>query len=572
MQSTHRALEAHPLALLVPDMAAEDLAALRASIEAQGLLDAITLYEGKILDGRHRVRLCEELAIAPRFEDYRGTDPLGFVLAKNLARRHLTASQKAMIAARVANLKRGGDRRSSNFKGENSPLKVTVADAARMVGVDEKTVDRARAVLASGNAALIAQVERGVLPVHEAARRAREPGEAEGPPDDWLSMILPLSLLDTRTGKWQTPKKDWLALGIQSELGRDANLLGMSETVLLPDPQKRQAIQTLLGPDGGGVLDLQRLISGGPHSRDLGEHLGATNIEAVIPDYYRMRDAGMSDEEILRDALLSGANLTAGTSVFNPVLCACMYKWFCPPGGRVLDPFAGGSVRGIVVSCLGLHYVGIDLSAAQVEANRKQVDPILEKAKTRFALVKPRPQWIVGDSRRLDSLLPSTYDADFVFTCPPYYKLQRYSDDPADLSNAHSYGAFCEALEQVMSLALARLKLHRFACVVISNIRDRQGFYLNLVGDAVRICERSGARFYNDAVLVTPTGSLAIRYGPAWNSSRKLGRVHQNVLVFCKGDPKKATRAQQLIDASNPFASKRAGSRTPARKAPRTPE
>ena len=69
----------------------------------------------------------------------------------------------------------------------------------------------------------------------------------------------------------------------------------------------------------------------------------------------------------------------SGTSIFDPVLCELVYRWFCPPGGLVLDPFAGGSVRGIVAGVLGRRYVGVDLSAAQLDANRAQWPTILAK-------------------------------------------------------------------------------------------------------------------------------------------------------------------------------------------------
>lgn len=61
-----------------------------------------------------------------------------------------------------------------------------------------------------------------------------------------------------------------------------------------------------------------------------------------------------------------------GGSVFDPVLCELVYKWFCPKNGVVLDQFAGGSVRGVIAACLGLRYFGVDLSEAQVKENKKQ--------------------------------------------------------------------------------------------------------------------------------------------------------------------------------------------------------
>src|SRR5690606_20124512 len=59
-------------------------------------------------------------------------------------------------------------------------------------------------------------------------------------------------------------------------------------------------------------------------------------------------------------------------SVFDPHLTDLHYRWYCPPGGRILDPFAGGATRGLVAAARGYHYTGIDLSGRQVEANRAQ--------------------------------------------------------------------------------------------------------------------------------------------------------------------------------------------------------
>ena len=115
----------------------------------------------------------------------------------------------------------------------------------------------------------------------------------------------------------------------------------------------------------------------------------------------------------------SDAPTASGTSIFDPVLCEIAYRWFCPPGGTVLDPFAGGSVRGIVAARLGRPYVGIELRAEQVGANQAQADLAGD----------PSPRWIAGDSRDL-ARLAAGIEADLVFSCPPYWNLERYSDDP----------------------------------------------------------------------------------------------------------------------------------------------
>lgn len=88
----------HKLALLFPEMAEADFNKLKEDIKQNGLLDPITLFEDKILDGRHRYQACEELGIKPAFVEYNGDSPATFVASKNSARRHLTASQRAAIA------------------------------------------------------------------------------------------------------------------------------------------------------------------------------------------------------------------------------------------------------------------------------------------------------------------------------------------------------------------------------------------------------------------------------------------------------------------------------------------
>jgi DNA methylase len=240
-------------------------------------------------------------------------------------------------------------------------------------------------------------------------------------------------------------------------------------------------------------------------------------------------------------AIVGTENSATGTSIFDPVLCELAYRWFCPPGGLVLDPFAGGSVRGIVASKLGRRYLGIDLRAEQIAANEAQADRLC---------ADPRPAWIVGDSRQLATLAPGT-EADLVFSCPPYGDLEVYSDDPADLSTL-DYPAFLEAYRAIIAAAVGLLAADRFACFVVGDIRDKQGFYRRFVSDTEQAFEDAGARLYNEAILITAVGSLPIRAGRQFEASRKLGKTHQNVLVFCKGDPKRATDAVGPVEFGEP--------------------
>jgi ParB-like chromosome segregation protein Spo0J len=97
----------HPLAGLLPDMEQDEYGRLVEDIKANGQIEPIWLYEGQILDGRHRYMACQDLKLEPITRVYEGDDPTSFVLSLNLHRRHLTESQRAMVAAKLANLQDG---------------------------------------------------------------------------------------------------------------------------------------------------------------------------------------------------------------------------------------------------------------------------------------------------------------------------------------------------------------------------------------------------------------------------------------------------------------------------------
>lgn len=148
----------------------------------------------------------------------------------------------------------------------------------------------------------------------------------------------------------------------------------------------------------------------------------------------------------------------------------------------------------------------------------------------------PSPTWIVGDSREIPILVSG--DFDFVFSCPPYADLEVYSDDPSDLSTL-TYDEFIEAYRDIISKSVAKLKPNRFACFVVGDIRDKQGFYRNFVSDTIAAFQDAGAMLYNEAILITAVGSLPVRINRQFQGYRKLGKTHQNILIFYKGDVKR---------------------------------
>ena len=122
----------HPAADLFPKMGAQAMDALKADIAEHGLQEPIILLEGKIIDGRNRYLACEQLNIEAKYHELeRCDDPVALVVSLNLHRRHLTTSQRAMIAAKLSNGTQGGDRKSRKIKGSNGPLKTD--DAAKLM-------------------------------------------------------------------------------------------------------------------------------------------------------------------------------------------------------------------------------------------------------------------------------------------------------------------------------------------------------------------------------------------------------------------------------------------------------
>lgn len=666
-------------------------------------------------------------------------------------------------------------------------------------------------------------------------------------------LIPPFSVLNAREGWWQDRKRQWLELGIKSEVGRGDNLIGRSLTDRLANivpghvsnamafiDQQRLLGQTddeimatatamygkpgLAVPGKGGssspsaMLPTEQAKSGFarvfgqdlmrgegtnvlPGQRERPAGLGGVTMQSLSshPRYYEQKTAAearlgrqLTNEEFERDHWVEpDSEIISGTSIFDPVLCELVYRWFAPKGGQVLDPFAGGSVRGIVAAALGRRYLGIDLRPEQIEANQAQwpdvsaqlagqgdsapeVPPLAVETIEGFAVVRddlvlggtkrraldrliagveadeliygtpaygfaqialaascraagkkatvvvagrkhrhprtqlaeqlgaeivevdkggyltviqkrardlaaergawlvpfgmegeqfidaiaavarelpgpppaevwcvagsgvlsralqrawpdaahhavqigkapevgkaklwvapekfeepaqqpppwpscdnydakawrfmrehaspgalfwnlgadideptslPAPDWRAGDS---GEVLPTLeLEADLVFSCPPYGDLERYSDDPRDISTME-VEAFDQRYREIVKLAVERLKDDRFAVFVVGDYRSKgPGFYRRLISKTEDAFEAAGARLYNEFILVTSVGSLPIRTAKQFRSTRKAGKTHQQVLVFVKGDPRRATEALGPVDVSAALA------------------
>lgn len=165
----------HSVCELFPEMDGASYAELKADIEENGQAEPIVLWKKQLIDGRHRLRACNELGIKPIVVDISGNDdPLAYVITHNLHRRHLTESQRAMVAAKLATMKAGDNQYTKN---EVPPIGGTktqqnIGDSAASLKVSPRSVERAKQVIAHGSKAVQKAVEQGKLAVSTAAELA----------------------------------------------------------------------------------------------------------------------------------------------------------------------------------------------------------------------------------------------------------------------------------------------------------------------------------------------------------------------------------------------------------------
>lgn len=198
-------MKPHYLATSFPSMSDADFTALVADIKANGQRDPITLYEGMILDGWHRFQACAELDIKPWKEEFSDADPVAFVLSRNLHRRHLSASQRAVaVTACHAWQVQGGDRKSK----ANVSLLLSTAEMAAEAGVSPQTIKDAKTAIKTGQAA---DVTAGKISVSKAAEKASgksrkpaPPPEPEPPDEDQPDIAKEFEVLSNENDKLQS--------------------------------------------------------------------------------------------------------------------------------------------------------------------------------------------------------------------------------------------------------------------------------------------------------------------------------------------------------------------------------
>ncbi|WP_163197904.1 ParB/RepB/Spo0J family partition protein [Bifidobacterium platyrrhinorum] len=307
----------------------------------------------------------------------------------------------------------------------------------------------------------------------------------------------PFTVLDSRSGPWRDRKKAWIGLGLRSDAGRPDDLL---------------------------------LSSPSSHYRNWYEVKNRAEAE---------EERKLSREEVVG---LYGDQLkpvAPATSVFDPVLAELMISWHSRTGDRIIDPWAGGSVRGVVSAALGRDYTGIELRGEQIEENRRQAPTVAANLGNPESWIDPT--WVEGDSTERLGDYPDSF-FDMAIGCPPYYGLEKYSDDPRDLSTMRPKD-FDHAMAKTLSEMARVLRPDSFAVFIVASVRDkRDGHILDMRRCMSEGCEAAGMTLVNDAILLNSAGNAAIRCIRAFTQTRTLTRVHQEILVYCKGNRRKAAK------------------------------
>jgi len=241
--------------------------------------------------------------------------------------------------------------------------------------------------------------------------------------------------------------------------------------------------------------------------------------KTLILDEGESREGTLANE----DSLMGEIN--SGVSILDPVLAELAVNWFCTKDGKTFDPFAGDTVFGFVSASKGNPFTGIELREEQASINNKRTSEAGLEAK-----------YICDDGQNVAEYIKPE-SMDMLFSCPPYFDLEVYSEKDNDASNQDSYEDFLVILKNAFTNAVNCLKEDRFAVIVVGDIRDKKGIYRGFPDDIKSIFKQCGMQLYNEMILVESLGTLPQRVGQSMKN-RKVGKCHQNVIVFYKGNPK----------------------------------
>lgn len=250
-----------------------------------------------------------------------------------------------------------------------------------------------------------------------------------------------------------------------------------------------------------------------------------------IGDEGQARDVSVFDNNMSKYV----SDVYTAASILDPVLSEIICKWFTVgEQSNVFDVFAGDTIFGYVSSYLGHHFTGIELRQEQADFNT--------------AATKGLPaRYICDDGQNVLQHIEEQ-SQDLLFSCPPYYDLEVYSDMENDASAQPTYEEFYAILDTAFSRAIKCLKPDRFAVIVVGDIRNRKtGLYYDFPGDIKATFKKNGMELLNEIILIDPIGTARLR-ASRYMDYRKVAKIHQNVLVFYNGDAQKINKVFPKIE------------------------
>ncbi len=243
-----------------------------------------------------------------------------------------------------------------------------------------------------------------------------------------------------------------------------------------------------------------------------------------IRDWRRLtQETGHSGTRTLTMRSSHESAFTGTHSVFPAPLCEwIILRYGGPPGGLILDSFAGGPPRAVVAALMGYRYVGFDIRQEQIDEDLKVINNLGISGSIKY---------VCADGCYLEGLDDNSCDA--AMTCPPYYNLEQYSDLPNDLSNLEDYETFNKAMSNCAKAHFRVMKPDSLVSIIVGNFRDKKGELIDFRSDTVVNFRTHGFIFHQDVILMKNFASSAIRAPSAWKG-RKLVMRHEHLLVFRK--------------------------------------
>jgi SAM-dependent methyltransferase len=375
----------HPFVEIFPPMTEMEFGALRDSIQAHGQLEPISVWRGQVVDGRHRFRACKELGIKPKLKhltDCEKEEVLHLVIAKNMNRRHLSPSQRGLIAAETILPLLAKD----NAKGGRRS-----AQAGAILGVSARMVDYAKKIVEIAPD-LVPQVRSGLLELRKADRivrdRSREvesrvvnPSNQNPLPieiwhGDCLSLLSQIpgesvDLLLTDPPYEKNSRALWEGIGAQAAriLKPTGHLIALSgnrhANVFIEALDKNLRFQWI-----GAMI----------FSGSTGSHPGRRMISCQRPllFYTRNSQASLSPSQGIPSDLLVTVEESRADRKWHSMgqistPFASLIEKFCPKQGFVVDPCCGGGTVLVAARETGRRALGIEQDVAAYQLIKKRL-------------------------------------------------------------------------------------------------------------------------------------------------------------------------------------------------------